>query len=362
MSNQRFARLAKGINLSFWFWQPRTGEDQDIQTRFDERDFKFIKDAGFTFVRLPIDLGYVFDGNAPDLLNAANLSEIDTALDRLLTAGLAVVVDIHSTASPEENSPVYSEKLEKDHAFLALFATFWEAFAGHLARHDSERIFLELLNEPLFEGEAEDWPPMLAEIAAAARRGAPEHTLLVSGTQWSNIDGLVQLEPLADRNIIYYFHFYEPLTFTHQGADWAGPEVLTLHDVPYPSSPEAIQSALAATASIYDRRTIQAYGEERWNAGKISVRIRQAADWASAHGVRLICDEFGAYAETIPSGQRAVWVRDVRSALESFGIGWAMWEYDGDFALVSREKTMNGVVITPHQDLLDALGVGSALP
>jgi endoglucanase len=361
VSAERYAHLSKGINLAFWFWLPQTEEEDDIQSRFRDTDFSFLAEAGFTFVRLPIDLSYLLDESEPDLMNDTHLAEVDTALDRLLAAGLSVVVDIHSTASPEENSPVYSEKLEKDHAFLALFAAFWEAFAGHLARHDSERIFLELLNEPLFEGEAEDWPPMLAEIAAAARRGAPEHTLLVSGTQWSNIDGLVQLEPLADRNIIYYFHFYEPLTFTHQGADWAGPEVLTLHDIPYPSSPELVQKALSLTESYRDRQTITAYGNETWNYDRIRERIQQAADWAKEHHVRLLCDEFGAYGETIPSAQRAVWVKDVRLALESFEIGWAMWEYDGDFALVTRGQTVSGVVITPDQYLMDALGLKLAM-
>ncbi|MBN2258890.1 MAG: cellulase family glycosylhydrolase [Anaerolineaceae bacterium] len=356
MSTERYSYLSKGINLAFWFWIPQ--EDfSDIQDRFSDQDFRFLKEAGFTFVRLPIDLGYLLDEGSPDLLDIAHLAEIDAALDRLLAAGLAVVVDIHSTASPEENSPVYSERLEKDRAFLSLFTAFWEAFAGHLARYDSERVFLELLNEPLFEGEADEWPPMLNEIAMAARRGAPEHTLLVSGTQWSNIDGLLLLEPLPDQNIFYYFHFYEPLTFTHQGADWAGDDVLNLHDIPYPSSTDFVSNALSLADSKRDRETISSYGQEFWNYEHIRARIQKAADWADRHNVKLICDEFGAYHETITAEGRAVWVRDVRLALESFRIGWAMWEYDGDFALVKREMSGGSLVIQPYAALMAALGL-----
>jgi endoglucanase len=357
MPPERYTRLSKGINLAFWFWLPQTTEEEVIQTRFSDSDFFFLRKAGFTFVRLPIDLRYLLDEKDPDLINDTHLAEVDTALDRLLSAGLAVVIDIHSTASPEANSPVYSERLEKGSNFLPIFQAFWENFARHLSTRDPDWVFLELLNEPVFDGHPEDWPSIPAQLATAARRGAPEHTLLVSGASWSNIDGLLELEPLPDQNVIYYFHFYEPFPFTHQGADWAGSEVLTLHDVPYPSSPEAVQKAISLAGSNHDRQTITDYGGENWNYEKIHTRIQMAADWAKTHQVRLLCDEFGAYGETIPSEQRALWVRDVRLILESYGIGWAMWEYDGDFALVKREQTPGGLVIQPYADLADALGL-----
>jgi len=358
VSPERYAHLSKGINLAFWFWLPL--EDlSDIQQRFSEDDFVYITELGFTYVRLPIDLSYLLDEDDPDLLNDIHLREVDMALDRLTAHGLAVDIDIHSTASPEAQSPIFSEKLENDPAFLETFLTFWENFARHLSSRDPELVFLELLNEPVFENNPQDWPPILEQVAAAARRGAPRHTLLVSGTWWSNIDGLTRLEPLADKNVIYYFHFYEPMTFTHQGADWAGSDVLNLQNIPYPSSPEIVQSALTQTKTKHDRQTIRNYGEERWNAEKIHERIRLAADWASQHNVRVICSEFGAYSETIPPYERAVWIKDVRLALEAYDIGWAMWEYDGDFNLVARQQTQTGTSILPVSGLLEALGLES---
>ena len=357
VSPERYAHLTKGINLAFWFWLPQTEEENDIQSRFSDADFNYLVKAGFTFVRLPIDLGYLLDEEDADLINDAHLAEVDTAIDRLLDTGLAVVVDIHSTASIEDDSPVFSERLENGSDFLPTFLLFWENFARHLSTRDPDQVFLELLNEPVFENDPEDWPPILTQVAAAARHGAPEHTLLVSGTSWSGIDGLLMLDPLPDKNVIYYFHFYEPFPFTHQGADWAGPEVLTLHDIPYPSSPGAIQNALALAGSNRDQQTITDYGDESWDYDKILGRIQLAAGWAKRNNAWLLCDEFGAYGETIPSAQRATWVRDVRSALESLGIGWAMWEYDGDFALATREQTPAGLVINPDNHLLDALGL-----
>ncbi len=358
VSPERYTHLSKGINLAFWFWLPQD-DLGDIQQRFNDEDFQYLADTGFTFVRLPIDLSYLLDEEDADLLDDEHLNEVDTALDRLTEHGLAVIVDIHSTASPEAQVPIFSEKLENDSDHLETFLAFWQSFARHLSSYDPELVFLELINEPVFEDDPEDWPPIMEKLVVAARSGAPDHTLLVSGARWSNIDTLVELEPLADRNIIYYFHFYEPMTFTHQGADWAGTEVLHLRDVPYPSSPEIVSNVVENADNNRDRETIRYYGEERWNAEKIRERIRLAARWAEQHDVRVICSEFGAYAETIPAAQRAVWIQDVHVALEEFGIGWAMWEYDGDFRLVIRNPSPTGGSIQPLPELIEALGLGA---
>jgi len=34
---------------------------------------------------------------------------------------------------------------------------------------------------------------------------------------------------------------------------------------------------------------------------------------------------------------REAWVKDVRTALERHGIGWAMWDYSGSFGVVTRK-------------------------
>ncbi len=55
---------------------------------------------------------------------------------------------------------------------------------------------------------------------------------------WSDIWDLLAMEPLADGNVIYNFHFYEPHEFTHQGATWSVPWWSYTHGVPYPADGE----------------------------------------------------------------------------------------------------------------------------
>src|ERR1035438_9650559 len=47
----------------------------------------------------------------------------------------------------------------------------------------------------------------------------------------------------------------------------------------------------------------------------------------------------GVFREKSDPGSRNAWIRDVRTALESDHIGWAMWDYHGGFGVQSEEHT-----------------------
>ncbi|MBC7362888.1 MAG: cellulase family glycosylhydrolase [Candidatus Aminicenantes bacterium] len=148
-------------------------------------------------------------------------------------------------------------------------------------------------------------------------------------------------------------HFYEPHIFTHQGATWSSEWVKPLRQVPYPSSPESVLKAISLVDREEIRNYLRQYGEERWDGQKIEQQILKAVQWAERHGVKLFCNEFGAYRNYCLLPDRKAWIQDVRTALEKYGIGWAMWEFDGSFGLVYREN--NKVMV--DRDLASALGL-----
>lgn len=334
VSDARFARLARGANLPFWFWYA----PQDVEGFFSERDLATIRRLGFTYVRVPIDMEWLFDDADADRLDDTHLAVLDRCLDRILAADLAVMIDLHSTSLADSDASVYSGALERDEAFVETFITFWRALAGHLSERDPEMVFFEPMNEPVFEDDPARWPPMQASILSAIREVAPEHTLVATSALWSGIDTFVELEPLTDPNIVYNFHFYEPFLFTHQGADWTWWVVAGLRGVPYPSSPETVATLAGAEDNAEVRDQLRWYGEERWDAAKIDERIALAAAWGAQHGVRLICDEFGALDQYSAAEDRVRWMYDVRTTLETYGIGWSIWDYDGEFGVARREN------------------------
>ena len=159
-----------------------------------------------------------------------------------------------------------------------------------------------------------------------------------------SVDQLLLIEPVADRNVVYNFHFYEPHTFTHQGATWGSDFWPYLKDVPYPSSPEQVAPLLASINNEAARNALKVYGEERWDAARVEREIASAAEWARVRRVALTCNEFGVYRAYSPASARLRWIADVRAALERHRIGWAMWDYAGGFGVAVREQGGRAVV------------------
>lgn len=337
----RLARLAKGVNLAHWYWLAIGGDKgfADL-TFFSKDDAAALKRAGMTHVRLPVDPGKLFNAENGGKPNTFTLKKLEATIDMILGADLAVVVEIHALGTPNEKN--YDKALrdptnERAQKLEKAFAENWGALAEKLAAKDPERVFLEILNEPVFDRAAPRWAEIQTKVAAAIRKGAPQHTIIASGTEWSSLGGLEQLAPLADKNVVYTFHFYEPHTFTHQGATWGSDNWKLLKEIPYPASPELVKPVLDKLEDSAAKGEVKWYGEQNWNAAKVEKLIGKAAAWGKKNGVPVWCGEFGVITGA-PRAARLAWLRDVRTACEKSGMGWCMWDYAGSFALTTGAK------------------------
>ena len=344
----RLDRLRHGINLSHWFAQSSTYSKAHLDTHTTAEDIALIKRLGFDHVRFTVDPAPLINPDDPGSLRAEYLRYFDDALDMILTQRLAVIVDIHP-------SDEFKLRL-KDDRQVENFVKFWRALAEHLSHRDAEMVFLETINEPMVE-DSYRWQGIQAKLIAAIRAGAPNHTIIASGCRWSGLAEMLALEPYADRNVIYNFHYYDPFAFTHQGANWAGPNLQFYRNVPYPSSPESVAKILDAITDEPARFNLMRYGEERWNGERIDREIGVAAAWGAKHHVAVTCNEFGAYRRFANPEDRVRWITDMRMALERHGIGWTMWDYAGGFSVVNK----TGGRGAPDEPTVKALGLASTV-
>ena len=351
VSDARFARLARGINLSHWFAQSPVGNysREHLTTYNTERDLDLIARMGFSHVRLTLNPKAISDAPEGVPFNPERLALFDAAVAGFLARNVAVIVDLH----PDDD---FKTPLEKDDAAVERLVAFWRALAEHLAATDPERVFLEVMNEPVI-ADAARWNAVQKQVLAAMREVAPRHTLIATGPRWSSVEELEKIEPVADPNVVYNFHMYDPHNFTHQGATWGADFWRHFKDVPYPADPEAVETVLPAIADERAKQILRAYGEERWNADKIEALVARAVEWGGKHGVPLTCNEFGVYRKAAPPDARLRWIRDVRSALEKHAIGWAMWDYAGGFGVVVEQ----GGRRVPDPATLDTLGLNATL-
>jgi aryl-phospho-beta-D-glucosidase BglC (GH1 family) len=344
---ERAHLLHRGVNASMWFAQARDYSPARLRSYTTAHDIALMHSMGFDHVRLSIDGDELLRAAPPNGLNASFLAELDAAVHTMLDNHLRVIVDVHP-------SDGFKQQLSTDDGAAARFVALWSALAGHFASSDPGRVFFEVLNEPEFT-DAQQWSQLQTRAIGAIRQVAPQHTIIVTPPRYSGLTDLLPFEPVSDPNVIYPFHDYEPFPFTHQGATWTSPQVRPLRRVPYPSTPEDIATNLTQEPTLLDQHWITEYGLNRWDRSRIQTELGFAAKWAAEHHVPVYCGEFGVYKPYADPAMRAAWLHDTRTALEQYGIGWAVWDYQGSFAIVDK---VNGSA-TPDAALAEALGLPS---
>ncbi len=351
LAHRRADHLRYGINLSEWFAQvydPKGYAKEHFETWTTAQDIALIKAMNFDHVRLSVNPQPMFRHNEADRIPADYLAYLDAAVKMILDQGLAVILDIH----PESD---FKQKLVADDSFVEQFEDFWRAFARHYSSTNPDLVFFEILNEPEFRDRYR-WEGVQSRLAAAIREGAPAHTIIAAGANWSADNELLFIEPLHDPNTIYNFHFYDPHIFTHQGATWTTNFQHYLADLPYPSTPENVRAAANLIPDAANRLAAIRYGFDRWNSARVNTEFDQVAAWGKRWNVPLTCNEFGVYRKTANPQSRAAWLSDVRTSLEKHNIGWTMWDYSGGFAVVVKQNGQSQV------DDLTVRALGRTLP
>jgi aryl-phospho-beta-D-glucosidase BglC (GH1 family) len=336
---QRARLLSPGINMAAPFYHADVDAAPLIAA---------IAKAGFRHVRLPVSPTSLLDEAHPEILRPDALKRLDGLLDDLHRHKLAVSVDMHDPDPRLWTDPSYGDT----------FVRFWGALAKHLSARDPESVFLEVVNEPTCP-TPEAWNALQGRVLAAMRKAAPRLTLIATGNMltspghWDQIAALQTLKPYPDPNIVYTFHYYSPMEFTHQGASWVGAPVRDLLDIPYPSSPEALAPVIVNQTTQQARDAARWYGDNRWNAAKIAGDIKAFADWASRNHVAIYCGELGVYKARSAEADRLRWYHDVLAALKSNGIPWTIWDDGGGFGVFAPK----GHAWTSDVPLLQTLGL-----
>jgi len=343
----RAGHLKRGINASMWFAQhPGHYEAEDTDKYIDAADFALMAKMGFDNVRISIDATPLIAWSQGRKDGVDFMARLDRAVDGMVADGLAVQIDLH----PEEP---FKLALRTGNEGVERTAMLWQKLAAHFANRDPEMVFFEIMNEPEV-GDPYRWAGIQARIAGAIREVAPKHTIIATGPNYSDLQDLLTQQPLADGNVIYNFHFYNPHEFTHQGAGWGVPWWTYTHGIPYPATEAGMQDLLKQVPYPADRAQLERYWLDHWDAHRIKLLMDEAAAWGRTNRVPLICNEFGVFRDHSDPQSRANWIHDMRVAFEADGIGWTMWDYRGNFGVVTKE---DGQPAQVDEKTAEALGL-----
>jgi hypothetical protein len=351
-------KLKRGVNAFPWFqltqeypaprrdyaWPPF----QPTRPVPTGRDLATLRAAGFDFLRVPVDPGPFLAATAPQRRRL--LDELVAAVRLCLAHDLSVVVNVQANAATHYWTPARmtaSTQAPEFAAYLGLVAEL-------AARLPAGRAALEPINEPIGACAARETAQVRAALLGAARKAAPDLTLVASGGCGSLIQGLGDFDPATVSGfapLLYTFHFYEPYLFTHQGAPWMGERLYhTLTGVPWPGAEGSYAATMAETRARIDadgvltpdaraavlaetEKVMKVYFDAEPGRPFVDGYLGAAAAWAKRHGIssgEMLMGEFGALRRDrrylgARAPDRARYVRDVRESAEAFGFAWGFW-------------------------------------
>lgn len=302
--------IKRGVNLGGWLSQCDYSEER-LNNFITEADIEKIASWGMDHVRIPVDYNVV--ENEEGTYKQEGFARLDRAFAWCEKNGLKVVLDLHKTKGYSFDKGEKQTGFFDDEALQERFMALWEEFARRYGK-EKDRIVFELLNEVTEERFSPIWNALIRKTIQRIRNIAPE-TLILVGSFWNNsASSVYALEKPYDDKVVYNFHSYDPLLFTHQGAPWVD------------------------TMDVHFRQAFEDAGVDEEYFDKF---FAQAIEHAKKNGTVLYCGEYGVIDRATPE-DTVKWYKRINATFEKYGIARAAWSYkEMDFGL--SDARLDGV-------------------
>ncbi|MBR2713913.1 MAG: cellulase family glycosylhydrolase [Kiritimatiellae bacterium] len=305
----------RGFNLMEMFtWWPK-----HEKPAYREDDFRFIRENGFNFVRLPIDYRFWTHGGDWTKIDAEWVKPVDDAIELGGKYGIHVQINLHrgpgycvnrgETEPKKLFGPEASEEARK------VFAQHWEFLAKRYAKYPNARVSFDLINEPADVSEKE-YVAAVRPAIAAIRAVSPDRLIFSDGRAWGNRPTHLLAD---DPNIAQAMRGYQPMTVSHYQANWVRLD---------PNAKPVWPPAPAAKKAKYDDPGLD------W----LYTHNFKAWDELAAKGVLVMMGEFGIFNKT-PHDVSLAALEDNLRMLKERDWGWALWNLRGTFGPIDSGRS-----------------------
>lgn len=319
--------LERGINLG-GFLSQCTHEEKHYDSFIVEEDIRKIREMGFDHIRLPID--YEVFETEDGVRKDEGFVRVHDVISWCEGQGLSVILDLHKAYGYDFNDAGDTEKnrLFTDEKVQGRFLNLWDAIAKEYSVYES--VAFELLNEVVEDENADAWNALIKKAVSVIRNHSKDAWIIYGGIRWNSADTIKYLEKPADDRILFTFHFYEPLVFTHQWAHWM-PVMKEIETVHYPDSYEKYREKSRILGTQGQTVVNRQYDE--MDISFLREMVKVAVDAAKEKGAPLYVGEFGVI-DQAPEEDTLRWFKDVMTIFSEENIGCAVWTYKNmDFGI-----------------------------
>jgi endoglucanase len=325
----------RGFNLMDFFNPYKRITNKSNLMLTTEDDLKWMADWGFNFVRIPMAYpSYIkFDNNgdknkhitADEVIqfDEKAIERVDKLIESANKQNLHVSLNLHRAPGFCINAGFYEPyNLWKDKEAQDALYAHWGMWAKRYKGISTESLSFDLLNEPCAPKDMNDQysekPPVDGEIYRKVAKGCLDVILKENDKRIVVADGngggsLVTPEltdlPLAQSCRGYYPHY-----ISHYRASWVWKN---------PDDSPAVEWPGVINGETFNRQKLETFYKPWIDLVK--------------RGVGVHCGECGCYHET-PHEVFLRWFEDQLSIFTENNIGYALWNFRGDFGIMDSKR------------------------
>lgn len=329
---RKFDGFMHGVNLGGWLSQINNISESHFMNFITESDIKYISELGLDHVRVPVDYTTLEEENGD--VKEKGYFYLDNCLEWCRKYNLHMIIDLHKTFGYSFDPLDKTDKtlFFSDENIQKRFYSLWKTIALRYGKyHDT--IAFELLNEIVEPSVSDAWNVIALKAIDEIRKIAPDSWIIFGGTMYNNVLSVPLLAETQDNRVVYTFHSYEPIIFTHQGAYWVDnmPENFRIN---YPENIDEYRkqsrrlSKQLAGAVFNDNLT-------EISSDFFEKLFTPALETAEKRNIPLYCGEYGVI-ELADDVSKINWVSDICAVFDKYNIGRSYWNYkEKDFGIIN---------------------------
>lgn len=286
---------------------------KDIQ--IEEKELDFICDMGCNFIRLPIDYRFFVQDFNYGNSNEKMLEVLDFCIESIISRGLHCSLNIHRAPGYCINgAETERHNLWKDKEAQDEFVRLWKDFAIRYSNYNENQLSFDLLNEPpninQYGMTRETHKSIMERVISSIKSVDSKRTIIIDGLGGGNL----AMPEMAKSGVIHSTRGYQPMALTHYEASWC-------------------EDTKGLEAPIYPGTN---WDKKTWTRETL---VEHYKPWKEVEkqGVKVHVGECGCY-NKVDNTLALNWFKDLFSVYSELDWGFALWNFKGDFGIVSHNR------------------------